>query len=84
MTGRIQYICKEEGLSIDDTVVDALLKYSNGDLRKAINYLQSAQQLSGGAITTSEIIAIAGVHHFVYIYLLNGNSNVVYLIGCAI
>lgn len=43
--GRLQYIADEEGVSLELGVLDLLLKISNGDLRKAITFLQSATRL---------------------------------------
>ncbi|KAI5956026.1 RFC2 [Candida theae] len=48
---RLKYIASEEDLNLDrsqgeDEVLNEVLKISNGDLRKAITYLQSASKLS--------------------------------------
>ncbi|KDO23103.1 hypothetical protein SPRG_11947 [Saprolegnia parasitica CBS 223.65] len=61
MTARIQYICGQEDVTCAQDAVDTLLEVSSGDLRKAINYLQSAKQLNGAEITKDDILAIAGV-----------------------
>ncbi|CAK4202253.1 unnamed protein product [Aphanomyces euteiches] len=61
MTARIQYVCEQENVSISNEATTTLLEVSGGDLRKAINYLQSANQLNGDQITEDDILAIAGV-----------------------
>lgn len=42
---RLEYIAAEEGVKYEDGVLEALIKTSDGDLRKAITYLQSATKL---------------------------------------
>ncbi|PWW78857.1 P-loop containing nucleoside triphosphate hydrolase protein [Tuber magnatum] len=42
---RLEEIAKMENVEYEDGVVDALIKVSEGDLRKAITYLQSAARL---------------------------------------
>ncbi|KAF0695798.1 Aste57867_13395 [Aphanomyces stellatus] len=61
MTARIHHVSAEEQVAISDDAVTTLLEVSGGDLRKAINYLQSANQLNGDEITQDDILAIAGV-----------------------
>ncbi|OQE29819.1 hypothetical protein PENSTE_c002G06673 [Penicillium steckii] len=46
---RLENIAKEEGLKMEDGVVDTLIKCGEGDLRRAITYLQSAARLVGAA-----------------------------------
>lgn len=43
--GRLQHIARAEGLHYDEDVMDALIEASDGDLRKAITYMQSASKL---------------------------------------
>ncbi|KZZ92731.1 DNA polymerase III, clamp loader complex, gamma/delta/delta subunit [Ascosphaera apis ARSEF 7405] len=45
--GRLEEIIASENLRVDDGVVDCLLRCSEGDLRRAITYLQSAARLVG-------------------------------------
>ncbi|KAI5306802.1 hypothetical protein KEM56_007060 [Ascosphaera pollenicola] len=45
--GRLEEIIASENLRVDDGVVECLLKSSEGDLRRAITYLQSAARLVG-------------------------------------
>jgi replication factor C subunit 2/4 len=44
---RLQNIADAEGVALEDGAVDALVKCSEGDLRKAITFLQSAARLIG-------------------------------------
>ncbi|TFK64074.1 P-loop containing nucleoside triphosphate hydrolase protein [Pluteus cervinus] len=63
---RLEYITRAEGINVDQAVIDALIKTSSGDLRRAITYLQSASRLSASSnpplpITSRDIQEIAGV-----------------------
>lgn len=44
---RLEEIAEKEGVQLEDGAVDALIKCSEGDLRKAITFLQSAARLVG-------------------------------------
>ncbi|KAM0483520.1 hypothetical protein ACHAPX_002011 [Trichoderma viride] len=44
---RLESIAVAEGVTLEDGAVDALIKCSEGDLRKAITFLQSAARLVG-------------------------------------
>ncbi|KAJ5639308.1 uncharacterized protein N7484_007170 [Penicillium longicatenatum] len=44
---RIENIAKAEGLNLEDGVIDTLIRCGEGDLRRAITYLQSAARLIG-------------------------------------
>jgi replication factor C subunit 2/4 len=37
-----------EGIQLSEVTLDTILQASNGDMRKAVTFLQSAHQLSGG------------------------------------
>ncbi|HID47374.1 MAG TPA: hypothetical protein EYP47_01550 [Methanococcaceae archaeon] len=43
---KIKEICEKEGLTIDEKGLDAIIYVSEGDLRKAINTLQTAATVS--------------------------------------
>lgn len=65
-TSRLEYIAREEKVDVDADVLNALIRTSGGDLRRAITYLQSASRLSTSTnppvpITAEEIQEIAGV-----------------------
>lgn len=51
---RLEEIAEKEGVPIDDAAVDALIKCSEGDLRKAITFLQSAARLVGASAPGAE------------------------------
>ncbi|XP_044510339.1 replication factor C subunit 2 [Mangifera indica] len=61
MTSRILYICKEEGLNLDVEALSTLSSISQGDLRRAITYLQGAARLYGSSISSKDLISVAGV-----------------------
>lgn len=44
---RLEEIAAKEGVPLEDGAIDALIKCSEGDLRKAITFLQSAARLVG-------------------------------------
>ena len=50
---RLEEIAKLEGVGLEDGAVDALIKSSEGDLRKAITYLQSSARLVGATAATA-------------------------------
>jgi replication factor C subunit 2/4 len=51
---RLEQIAVTEGVPLEDGAIDALIKCSEGDLRKAITFLQSAARLVGAAATTKD------------------------------
>ena len=51
---RLELIAKEEGVEYEEGVIDALIKVSDGDLRKAITYLQSAAKLHNPIVSKGE------------------------------
>ncbi|KAG7488230.1 hypothetical protein MATL_G00031340 [Megalops atlanticus] len=59
---RLVEICEKENLKYTKEAIAALVKVSEGDLRKAITFLQSTARLNGEKdITESIVIEIAGV-----------------------
>lgn len=50
---RLVYILKSENVNYDNGVVERSLKVADGDLRRAINLLQSAARLVGATTTTT-------------------------------
>ncbi|CAL8255797.1 unnamed protein product [Merluccius merluccius] len=59
---RLLDICEKENLKYSEEAIAALVKVSDGDLRKAITYLQSAARLNvDKEITEKTIVEIAGV-----------------------
>ncbi|XP_073099953.1 replication factor C subunit 2 [Elaeis guineensis] len=61
MSNRILHICKEEGLTLDSEALSTLSSISQGDLRRAITYLQSAARLFGSTISSGDLISVSGV-----------------------
>ncbi|TDZ13050.1 Replication factor C subunit 2 [Colletotrichum spinosum] len=58
---RLQDIAENEGVQVEDGAIDALIKCSEGDLRKAITFLQSAARLVGagaGAATADDAMDV--------------------------
>lgn len=49
---RLEEIAEKEGVQLENGAVEALIKCSEGDLRKAITYLQSAARLVGAGAAT--------------------------------
>lgn len=59
---RLLDICEKENLKYTNESIEALVRVSEGDLRKAITYLQSAARLNTDKeITEKAVIEIAGV-----------------------
>ncbi|KAG9351171.1 hypothetical protein JZ751_025061 [Albula glossodonta] len=59
---RLLEICEKENLKYSKEAISALVKVSEGDLRKAITFLQSAARLNGEKEITENIVTeIAGV-----------------------
>ncbi len=56
----IQHIAQQEGLTVDEDAIDALIAISNGDSRRVINVLQSSAVL-GTHITAEMIFQVAAV-----------------------
>lgn len=62
---RLTYIAKQESVSYEDSVLEDILKISNGDMRRAITLLQSAHRRKGlegsKTVTPREIEEISGL-----------------------
>jgi replication factor C subunit 2/4 len=63
---RLAHIAQAENIPVSKPVIDALINTSNGDLRRAITYLQSASRLSSSTqpptpIEPIDVQEIAGV-----------------------
>lgn len=61
MSTRILHICKEEGLNLDSEALSTLSSISQGDLRRAITFLQGAARLFGSSISSKDLISVSGV-----------------------
>ena len=51
--GRLQEIAKKENVKCEDEVIQRLLEVSEGDMRRAVTYLQSSFNLTSAAATAS-------------------------------
>ncbi|KAJ8932663.1 hypothetical protein NQ318_013194 [Aromia moschata] len=60
---RLRYICEEEGLDCDNSVLNALVGTSGGDMRRAITCLQSCAKLKGQnePINYNSVLEVTGV-----------------------
>ncbi|KAK3749957.1 hypothetical protein QZH41_013870, partial [Actinostola sp. cb2023] len=59
---RLKDICDKEEIKYEDQAIDEIIKTSEGDMRKAITFLQSAHRLKGDSgICAEDIVEIAGV-----------------------
>eukprot|EP00731_Ephydatia_muelleri_P030306 Em0021g829a len=62
LKSRLEYIAEKEGVNCQQGVIDKMVQVSEGDLRKAITFLQSAHRYkTGDAIAPKDILEIAGV-----------------------
>ncbi|KAL8146187.1 replication factor C subunit 2 [Apium graveolens] len=61
MNDRIEHICSAEGLNLDSEALSTLSSISQGDLRRAITYLQGAARLFGSSISSRDLINVSGV-----------------------
>ncbi|KEP63902.1 UNVERIFIED_CONTAM: replication factor C subunit 2, putative [Hammondia hammondi] len=57
---RIRHICDSEGLVVTSGAVDALLRISQGDLRRAVTLLQSAASIYDDNLHEDAILEVAG------------------------
>ena len=56
----LKEICEDEEIPCTQDVISRIYKYSEGDLRKAINLLQSVANASGGKPTVNDVDEIVG------------------------
>jgi len=63
MTGRLKYISEAEDIKVGPEALFALIQVSEGDMRKSINLLQTAQKLlsSGRLLTAENVHEVSGV-----------------------
>ena len=50
MINRLTYIAQQEQVNLGEGALDTIMDVCGGDMRKAVNYLQSSHQLSGKLI----------------------------------
>lgn len=60
ISGRLEYISKEEGIKIDKEAIFEIAKLSDGALRDAIGLLEQVSSFSGNEITVDDIYLVCG------------------------
>lgn len=58
---RLKWICGQEGVKCDTEALEAIHDISEGDMRRAINILQSAAAL--GSVTVESVYKVVGLAH---------------------
>jgi len=53
-------IAWKEKIDVDDWALDALIKVTDGDLRKSIMMLQTASKFASGKLTEEDINQVSG------------------------
>jgi len=63
MIGRLRTIADAEHLTLQDETLDKLVELSEGDMRRSITILQSAQKLRGmkNQLRPEDVMEVAGV-----------------------
>ena len=61
MAKRLQFIAGEESIDCPTDAMDAVVKCSGGDMRKAITFLQSAHQYGDGGISADAVLELASL-----------------------
>jgi replication factor C subunit 2/4 len=77
---RLEDIAKLEGVSIQDGAIDALVRCSDGDLRKAITFLQSAARLVGalaGVKTNGDAMDVDGDERVVTVRIVEEIAGII-------
>lgn len=75
---RLLVIAEKESVKISDSAMDSLVKCSEGDLRKAVTFLQTAHRLRGeDGVTIDDVLEITGVipHSVIKSFLDSCSSN---------
>lgn len=58
---KLKEICQKENLSLSDEFLNQVIKFSRGDLRKAINFLQKCQNRYGNIFNQDILNEISGI-----------------------
>lgn len=74
---RLEMICRQEEVKISPAAILSLIRVSEGDLRKAIMYLQSASRLIGKDAEIGEVVIadIAGVSFLSFLSSLSSSFS---------
>jgi replication factor C subunit 2/4 len=70
MKRRLEYICTQEQVKCNDKALDVIIDVSEGDMRKAITFLQSVHQLcNSDQLNEHDVTDVAGVPYCASIYM---------------
>jgi len=73
---KLKEICQKENLSLSDEFLNQVIKFSRGDLRKAINFLQKCQNRYGNIFNQDILNEISGIiPKDIFDDLINGIIN---------
>jgi len=72
---RLVHICENEKINYNEIVINKIQKYSNGDLRQAINFLQKIVQIFGNNLSNDNVDSITNYVPIEKINMLMKNSN---------
>jgi DNA polymerase III subunit gamma/tau len=61
MTARLKYVCEQEGLEAEDTVIELLATLGTGSLRDAESLLEQVRAYCGDSLRLAEVEAALGV-----------------------
>jgi replication factor C subunit 2/4 len=60
----------EENVQLGEGAIEQIMSASGGDMRKAVTYLQSSHQLSGGNIITADtVLDISGQVNYFFLFV---------------
>ena len=73
---KLKEICQKENLNLSDEFLNQVIKFSRGDLRKAINFLQKCQNRYGNIFNQDILNEISGIiPKDIFDELINGIIN---------
>lgn len=79
MIGRLRTIAEAEQLTLQDDTLNKLVDLSDGDMRRSITLLQSAQKLRGmkNPLRPEDVMEVAGVriHKLAIFFFLSFKSR---------
>ena len=61
MIERLKYICEQEEVEADNEAMQAVVRCSGGDMRKAVTLVQSAHQYGPDGVTAQQVVELASV-----------------------
>jgi DNA polymerase III subunit gamma/tau len=57
---RLQYVCEQEGLQIDEEAMHVIARLSDGGMRDALSLLDQAASFATGTITVQDVLMMTG------------------------